>query len=443
MLNKTAIILLLAEILWTTKAHSQQNTRSPYSLFGVGILHSESFADISALGRNNTSYRFQSNYSLKNPASLSALNVSVFNVSPFFELGNYKTGTQTNDFSNAGFNYISLAAPIKKYKSGIAFSLLPFSDIGYNIYNTKDSGGVSIRNEYQGRGGLSRFNIGAGTQIFKYLSAGISYSYIFGQVDETQKRRYPGNRVLTSVSDNNNLYLRGSRLDLGLQFHILSDSGLNHILGLNFTSNAKLKGEQNRLIYTFTELYSGSETIWDTILFDKEKSANITLPQNINVSYTIGKSEKWQANAAISKNMWSNFNSITDHKNSFINENQISFGFFICPKPIFDKSIKNDKVKNYLKSIRYSAGYYQSSGFVKINDKNIVENSISFGIGLPFTQIHKHVDGTRIISTSRIFLTAEYISRGTTQNNLIKENFFRLTLGLNLADKWFNKRLYN
>lgn len=443
MLNKTGIILLTAVLIWATKANCQQNTRSPYSLYGVGILHSDCFADNAAIGRNNSSYRFQSNFSLKNPASLSALNVSVFNVSPFIELGKYTTSTVTSDFSNAGFNYIALAAPVKKLKSGISFSLLPFSDIGYNIYNTKDSGGLNIRNEYQGRGGLSRFNLGWGTKVSKYVSAGFNYSYIFGQVDETQKRRYPGNRVMTSFSDNNNLYLRGNRLDLGLQFHLTSDSGICHVLGVNFTSSTKLKGEQSRLIYTFTEVYIGTENEWDTILYEKEKKTNVTLPQSINISYTIGKNEKWQASTAISQNMWNNYKSVFGNNSGFSDETQFSLGFFICPKPIFDRAVKNDKLKNYLKSIRYSAGYFQNTGFVNINDKKISENSISLGLGFPFTQIHKHVDGTRIISTSRIFVTGEYITRGTTQNNLIQENFFRITLGLNLADKWFNKRLYN
>ena len=443
MLNKFKIYLTLLVLLLAISAFSQQNTRSPYSLYGVGILHYDGFADNAAIGRNGSSYRFQSNFSLKNPASLAALQITAYNASAFIDLGKFKTGTTESEFNNAGFNYIALATPIKKLNSGVAFALLPFSDVGYNIINSKDSGGVSIKNEYQGRGGLSRFNIGWGSKIFKYASAGINYSYVFGQVDETQKRRYPGNRVMTSVSDNRNLYLKGNRLDFGLQFHLTSDSGLNHILGITFTNKTKLKGEQNRLVYTFTEVFTGSEIAWDTILNENAKQTNVTIPHSINVSYTLGKGEQWQASAAFTKNMWSNYKSIFGDNNGFKDETQYSLGFFICPKAFFDRSVKTDKIKNYLKSIRYSAGFFQSSGFVNINNILVKETSVSLGLGFPFTQVHKHIDGSRTMVTSRIFITGEYILRGTTKNNLIEENFFKITFGLNLADKWFNKRLYN
>ncbi|MCC6721366.1 MAG: hypothetical protein IT243_04135 [Bacteroidia bacterium] len=443
MLNKLRFCLISAFTILYLNAFSQQNTRSPYSLYGVGILHYDGFADNVSIGRNGSSYRFQSNYSLKNPSSLSALKVTVFNASAFVDIGKFKTNTINSDFSNAGFNYISLAAPVKKLKSGVGFALLPFSDVGYNIINSKDSAGISIKNEYTGRGGLSRFCLGWGTSIFKYASAGFNYSYIFGQVDETQKRRYPGNRIMTSLSDNRNLYLRGNRLDLGLQFHISRDSGFNHVLGISYTGFTKLKGEQNRLVYTFTELYTGSEIEWDTILLEKEKKTNVSLPNSINVSYTIGKGEKWQASGAYFKNFWSKYKNVFGNNNQFTDENSFSLGFFVCPKSFYDKSVKTEKIKNYFKSIRYSIGYYQSNGFINIKEKNIRETALCIGLGLPFTQVHKHIDGSRTIVTSRIFLSGEFVKKGTTQNNLIEENYFRFTLGLNLADKWFNKRLYN
>jgi hypothetical protein len=33
--------------------------------------------------------------------------------------------------------------------------------------------------------------------------------------------------------------------------------------------------------------------------------------------------------------------------------------------------------------------------------------------------------------------------RGTTQNNLLREEYFRITLGVNMADKWFNRYKYD
>jgi len=54
---------------------------------------------------------------------------------------------------------------------------------------------------------------------------------------------------------------------------------------------------------------------------------------------------------------------------------------------------------------------------------------MSFGISLPM--------GLRI---SNINLGFELGQRGTTENNLIKENFYTFRLSLSLNDKWFKKQ---
>jgi hypothetical protein len=422
---------------------AQQNNRSPYSVFGVGVMHYDGFSDNVANGRNGVSYRFESNYSFTNPASLSALKHSAFNVGTYIDQGRMRTNTASQKFTNAGFNYISLGVPLLKLKGGAAFGLLPYSDIGYNITNVKDSANISVRNEFEGSGGLSRFNLGFGSNILKNISLGFNYSYIFGQVAEIQRRRYPGSRFMTSYSDENSIYLKGHHLDLGIQFHTFSDSGISHTLGIVLSNNTSLKGELNRTVTSYTEYFTGTEILWDTILSYQERKATVKLPSALHFSYTIGNHEKWQASVGFVNTQWSKYRSIYNDNSGFSNDQKYTLGFFICPKPVFDKTVKNNKVKNYLKSIRYSAGAHYSTGYINAFDTKIAESGITAGIGLPFTKVHKKPDGTRVIITSRIFLTGEYIQRGTRSNNLIQEDFFRFTLGLNFSDSWFNKRKFN
>lgn len=422
---------------------AQQNNRSPYSLFGVGVLHYDGFSDNIALGRNGVAYRFESNYNFTNPASLSALKHSAFNVGAYVDAGRLKSQSVSQKLNNAGFNYISLGVPLAKIKGGAAFGLLPFSDIGYNITNIKDSSGISVRNEFEGNGGLSKFNLGFGIQVHRYLSLGLNYGYVFGQVLETQRRRYPGSRYMTSYSDQNNVFLNGHQLNLGAQLHIQSDSGLQHILGISLSNKTRLSGEQNRTLTTYTEYFTGTEILWDTLLHYQDKKAEIQLPSSLSVSYSVGAQEKWQVHAGYSLSNWSKYQNLNGDNGGFGNDQKFSLGFFICPKPVFDKTIKNNKVKNYLKSIRYSAGIHHSTGYIQAFDTKIGESGVTAGLGFPFTKVHKKPDGTRVTITSRIFLTGEYVRRGTLSNQLIREDFFRLTLGLNFSDSWFNKRRYN
>jgi hypothetical protein len=68
-----------------------------------------------------------------------------------------------------------------------------------------------------------------------------------------------------------------------------------------------------------------------------------------------------------------------------------------------------------------------------LNNEHITEFGISFGMGLPI--------GSRSgFSNANIGL--EYGQRGTTNNGLIQESFFSLSIGLSLNDKWFTPRKY-
>ena len=424
-------------------AFSQQNTRSPYSLFGVGLMHFDGFADNAANGRNGFSYRHESNYSFMNPASLSALNYSTFNVGANMDLGKFKTNNSTQNFSNAGFNYISLAMPLKKIKSGLAFGLFPYSDVGYNIINIKDSGGVAVRNEFQGSGGLSKVNIALGTNISKYISFGVNFSHVFGQIAESERRRYPGNRFMTSYSDNMNLFIKGNRLDLGLQLHTSSNAKLSQVLGIVLSTTTQLKGERDRLVFTYNEIVAGDTLVRDILINEKAQNAKITLPQSLNISYSIGKFEKWQATAGVGTTSWSKYKSVFGDNGGLVNDKNYSLGFFVCPTPHFDASIKGNKFGRYFKSIRYSAGFHHNDGYIVVGNTTISDNGISVGLGFPFTRVNKTPDGGKVNITSRIFLTGEFVRRGTVTNTLIQEDFFKFTLGLNLADNWFKKRLFN
>ncbi|MPN50883.1 hypothetical protein SDC9_198523 [bioreactor metagenome] len=44
---------------------------------------------------------------------------------------------------------------------------------------------------------------------------------------------------------------------------------------------------------------------------------------------------------------------------------------------------------------------------------------------------------------SGIDLGIELGQRGTLSNNMIRQNFINLKIGINFADKWFQKRLYD
>jgi outer membrane protein assembly factor BamA len=100
---------------------------------------------------------------------------------------------------------------------------------------------------------------------------------------------------------------------------------------------------------------------------------------------------------------------------------------------------KINSISSYFKRITYRAGIrLEDTGIlVSNNDSNnnftaVNDFGISFGLGLPLKQM------------SSLNISLEYGQRGTTDNNLIKENYFNVGLSLSLTasgfQAWFRER---
>jgi hypothetical protein len=84
----------------------------------------------------------------------------------------------------------------------------------------------------------------------------------------------------------------------------------------------------------------------------------------------------------------------------------------------------------------YRYGAYYETGNLKINGSSINKFAVTAGVTLPFQK-------SQINRMNSIDLGVELGKRGTLENNLIRQNFINLRIGINFADKWFAKRLYN
>jgi hypothetical protein len=87
---------------------------------------------------------------------------------------------------------------------------------------------------------------------------------------------------------------------------------------------------------------------------------------------------------------------------------------------------------SYAKRITYRAGFkYEKTGLI-VNSTSINDVGMTFGFGLPITG-----------SLSNTNIGFEFGKKGTTSNNLVQENYFNISIGVSLNDKWFVKSKYN
>jgi hypothetical protein len=74
--------------------------------------------------------------------------------------------------------------------------------------------------------------------------------------------------------------------------------------------------------------------------------------------------------------------------------------------------------------------------YIRVKNK-LPQLGLSFGMGLPIANYNRLAPGQATL----LNLALEYGKRGNN-DNLLKENMFRLSVGFSLSDIWFVKRKY-
>jgi hypothetical protein len=152
----------------------------------------------------------------------------------------------------------------------------------------------------------------------------------------------------------------------------------------------------------------------------------LTLPSRFSFGAGIGQPRAWFVGGEYTLLTTSEFaNPIVSIQNSnFENSSNFSVGGFFIPD--------YKSFASYWKRVTYRAGFYTENTGLVINDKTIREFGMSFGVGLPVGNVFSNAN-----------IGFEFGKRGTTNQNLIQENFFTLRISLSLNDRWFEKRKYN
>ncbi|MBT4478956.1 MAG: hypothetical protein HOC66_06065, partial [Flavobacteriales bacterium] len=91
-----------------------------------------------------------------------------------------------------------------------------------------------------------------------------------------------------------------------------------------------------------------------------------------------------------------------------------------------------NSVTKYWKKINYRIGSRMDKSYLNLNNKQISEKAITFGLGLPVKR-----------SNSYFNISMEVGEKGTTAEDLIKEQFVRFNLGVTFKGIWFVKRKYD
>jgi hypothetical protein len=91
--------------------------------------------------------------------------------------------------------------------------------------------------------------------------------------------------------------------------------------------------------------------------------------------------------------------------------------------------------KSYWGNVAYRAGFFIGNDYIQVK-KKLPLFGATLGLGLPLKNANRLNNQVTFIN-----IALEYIKRGNN-NNVLKENMFRISAGFALSDFWFFKKKY-
>jgi hypothetical protein len=273
-----------------------------------------------------------------------------------------------------------------------------------------------------------------GYQLNKNFSIGMDAQYNFGNIQNNAIEFVydaEGDLVQYQSKEENRSDLSGLNYNFGLTYKGMINEKLELISGLTYSPRSDLNSINQRSISTIViNDLTGAEAIVNSIESDLEADGldetDQVLPSKLSFGLGIGQPQKWFLGAEFSSQKTSDFsNRIFNIENTtFEDANTFAFGGFYIPN--------YKSIASYWKRAVYRAGIRFENTGLNINTESINEFGISFGVGFPVGRAFSNAN-----------LGIEVGKRGTTNQDLIQENFVNFSFSLSLNDRWFVKRKYD
>lgn len=424
------LILGTSLVLSSIQLSAQTTTsHSPYSKFGLGQVREDLLPQTRSMGGISAGVRYQSGLpilNIANPASYSAFSKTILEAGLYGNMTQLAKGDVRDKTGDFAFSHFAIGIPLAKV-GGMAFGLMPFTDVGYNDTRNVINGTLQSIETLSGQGGTNKAFIGYGVSPLKGLSIGANVGFVFGELSDITSISFPTDYTMLNSRYQETRLIRGATFDYGVQYSkSIANNKMNLTVGYSGTLNNTIKS-------TTTQLITRSQpsldpdiqgVALDTVSFNERVARKINLPMKHNLGFTLSKGYNWMIGADFKYADWSNFQ--TREGEPKLGKN---YGFAIGGQ------IKPDPTSfNYWNIVDYRLGFRYNKSHVKYNNESINDMAITAGFGFPLPE-------TNFGRTfSRINISAEFGQQGTLKSNLVRERYININLGFTINDSWFIRR---
>ncbi len=421
-MSKKLVFIILGLVVATINA--QNSTISPYSYHGIGDIRAQTTVENQAMGGLGM-YTDSIHTNLQNPAAygkLRLVNYTAAGTHAEVKLTDY-TGTEKTSVTS--LSYISLSIPLSP-KMGIGMGVLPYTSVGYNVFaDNFTPARDTVVNQFGGEGGLNKVYLSAGYEITKSLHIGATVNYSFGSIEYRTVQNVAD--VQYGVINTKYSQIRGFDFNYGATYTPKIKGRYTLFTSLTVNTQANLVSDNEESIGSFSTI-TGEEIESRDLNLDalNLRHTELKIPTKTTMGLGFGRDKKWFLGAEYS------LQGLASFTNEFIDQNNITYkdastiaigGYYIPDYASFT---------SYAKRVNYRFGArYENTGMV-INEKEINDYGITFGLGFPLGSGFDNVN-----------LGLTYGVRGTATANLVEESYFKVNIGLSFNDKWFQKRKIN
>lgn len=422
----------LLGIVWMCFLAAQAQTEnSPYSRYGLGdIVPAQNILN-RGMGGVSAAYSDFHTVNFLNPASYSKLKYTTLDFG--LELNNrtLRALDPPRKFSTSSPNvsYLQLGIPLSTKKDwGMNIGLRPLTRISYRIERNERLQGLdSLNTLFEGNGGAYEVYTGTGFGI-KNFSVGVNLGYLFGSKNfSTRKSFIPDSSDVFYYQSNHETQANynGLLLNGGLQWVGKLDKTTLLRLGAYGNLSRELNATKDITRGTFQyNSATGAVDSLDVASDEKGIEGTVEYPSSFGAGFIFDKPGKWMLGADFAVTNWDNYRFFGE-ADQVQNSWKLHVGGQLTPKP----------GKNYLSYVLYRAGFYYGKDYIKI-DKDLPVWGVSAGTSFPMRK------AAYTNQYSMINLGLEFGQRGNKEN-LVRESFFRFSIGLSLSDIWFVKRRYD
>ncbi|GGE34245.1 lipid outer membrane transport protein FadL-like protein [Psychroflexus planctonicus] len=410
-------LALIVIVFFSLTVNAQRGTYSPYSFYGIG---SQSFKatteNRSMAGLSVFSDSIHLN--LQNPAAYADLKLTAFTGGLTVNITDYKSENSTDNFKNTTIDYFAIGIPTNI--GGFGIGLRPTTSVGYDIQKSNDNQSSVLR----GRGGLNTTYLSWGYSPLDGLKLGASVNYNFGTIEN--KSLIFRNQVQYGSRDLNETNVNGFSFDFGGMYDYEISKFKYLRASARYQTGSSINAENLRRASTILLANDGSEVVVDELVINNSDT-QVTLSEVQSLGIGFGERLKWFLGAEYVLRSAPDFSSLnfnTPNNVSYTDANEIKLGGFYTPR--------YNAPRGFYNRLTYRAGIrYQDTG-MRINNQDVEEFGISFGVGIPAGRYFTNAN-----------IGVEYGRRGTTSNGLIKENFLSIFISFSFNDKWFVERRFN